>query len=126
MTEEEQKIVDDCDIVVWYMTDETSMNSKYIRANSDAKRAKKRNMGPKYNIVLFKEGKSIAEEADVFSAIIGDPMGYVENIGKMGYSGLMFREKSHKIAIAKKTIVDFLDLFGFNDKEIKKVLKSSM
>jgi hypothetical protein len=125
MNDDEQKIIDDCDIIVWYKVDEDNMNSKYIRAHSNAKRAKKKQLGPKYNIVLFKEDTHTAEKADIFSAIIGDAMGYVENIGKMGYSGLMFREKSHKIAIAKNTIINLLAAFGFSGKEIKEVLKTA-
>lgn len=126
MTEEEQKIIDECDIIVWYKINEESMNSKYIRAHSTAKRAKKKELGPKYNIILFKEDIHTAEKADIFSAIIGDAMGYVENIGKMGYSGLMFREKSLKLAGAKKAVTDLMSMFGFGETDIKKVLKSAV
>jgi len=126
MTEKDQKLIEECDIVVWYKIDDTSMNSKYIRANTKSKRSKNKLMGPKYNILLFKEDVDTPEDAVVFSAIIGDIMGYVERVGNIGYSGLVFRENSLKITKARKTIVDLLDMFGFIQSDIKKVLKSSV
>lgn len=126
MTEEEQKIIEECDIIVWYRMDKESMNSKYIRSHSNAKRAKSKELGPKYNIILFKEDMHTPDKADIFAAIIGDAMGYVENIGKMGYSGLMFREKSLKLSGAKKAITDLMSMFGFTANDIKKVLKTAV
>lgn len=126
MTEEEKRIIDECDIVVWYKLDEISMNSRYIKASPKGRKAKNKELGPKYNIVLFKEDKDNPENADMFSAIIGDTMGYVERIGTIGYSGVMFRENTLKSTDARKTIVDILDMFGFCEKDIKKILKTAV
>jgi hypothetical protein len=124
MTEEEKQAVADCDLIIWYQLNLEYMNSRYVKLTDKKKKDRKTDLGYKYNILLFKEQEE-RDKAELFSAIIGDEMGYVERMGKSGYSGLMFRVNSHKIDDIKTALFELLEMFGFSDKLVRKYLKEA-
>lgn len=86
-------------------------------------------MGHKYNILLFNRAAPTEKDIELFDAIIGDPKGYVERMGKHGYHGLVIKHKAWGGIGAteiKKIIRGILYKYGFEEKLIKKVLKTTV
>jgi hypothetical protein len=83
-------------------------------------------LGHKYNIVLFDKLSPKEEDVDIFTAILGDPKGYVERMGKSGYHGLVVKQKVCKIKEIKDVFTKVLYGYGFEEKLIKKVIKATV
>jgi hypothetical protein len=66
------------------------------------------------------------EEVELFSAILGDPKGYVERMGKAGYHGLVVKQKACKVKEIKAVFAKILYNYGFEEKLIKKVIKATV
>jgi len=85
--------------------------------------------GHKFNIVLFDRACPEEKDVELFSAILGDPKGYVERMGKHGFHGIVCKHKAW-VGIGKKeisaVISGVLNTHGFEEKLIKKVLKATV
>ena len=137
MNEDDEYLAEQCNAIFWYRIQPDLMQSKYILAKTANKASAKTSMGYKYNIIIFKESvipsktntltiRKVAKDTEIFSAIIGDVFGYVEQVGSLGYSGIIYKIKSQKIYAIKHLIHDMLSAFGFDDKQIKNALKLAM
>jgi hypothetical protein len=78
-------------------------------------------MGFKYNILMFR--KPDDPDAQMFKAILGDPKGYVERVGRLGYHGMMFKEKIKLKMEFKELVKRMLINWGFTEPQIKKAIK---
>lgn len=86
-------------------------------------------MGHKYNILLFNRGAPKEDDIELFNAILGDPRGYVERMGRHGYHGVVVKQKAWVGKGAKEIKAVFHDMlykYGFEEKLIKKVLKATV
>ena len=83
-------------------------------------------IGHKFNIVLFDKPCPKEEDVDLFTAILGDPKGYVERMGRSGYHGLVVKQKACKSKQLKEMFHGVLYKYGFEEKLIKKVIKATV
>lgn len=109
--------ISNCDAVIWAIQEANTLMTFFRTEN----KVKPTELGYKYNIVMFREGDTTSLEA--FSAIIGDPKGFVERNGKAGYNGLMLKQKSCTKKQMNKTFMKSLQHWGFTEKETRWALK---
>jgi hypothetical protein len=83
-------------------------------------------LGHKFNIVLFDKISPKEEEVELFSAILGDPKGYVERMGKAGYHGLVVKQKACKAKEIKDVFSKVLYGYGLEEKLIRKVIRATV
>ena len=97
--------------------------ANFIQANRKSKQIPS-DLGFKFNILLFNRLNPEEKEIDLFSAILGDMVGYVERIGKLGYSGIILKRNTFtkKMRIGK-VLSSILDKYQFSGKLKSKVLK---
>lgn len=79
-------------------------------------------MGYKYNVMLWR----LHDELDMFTAIIGDPKGYVENLGKMGYHGILFKKGTWCSTEFKDMVKRILHKWGFSQDQAKHIYQSTV
>jgi hypothetical protein len=91
-----------------------------------ANKVKPTEIGHKYNIVLWRFMRPKEEEVELFTAILGDPQGYVQRIGSMGYSGFVVKKKACKNDDVRKVFNEILNNWGFEEKLIQKVIKKTV
>jgi hypothetical protein len=97
--------------------------------SAKGKRVEPTDLGHKFNILLFNRASPKEKDLELFTAILGDPKGYVERMGKHGYHGMVVKAKAWGGVGAKeiKVIIhNVLDKYGFEEKLIKKVLKTTV
>jgi hypothetical protein len=116
--------VNDCDGAFWYLTKENTSNSENVILNADYYKLKngdkveQTEIGYKYNILLFKDST-----VEYTKAYLGDPKGYIDRMGKIGYGGLLIKVDSVPIKTVKNMIRKVLDDIKLPESEIKNVLK---
>ncbi len=117
---EEEKLIQNCDAVLWVSKeteDEIVTVMQFFKSKKE-ETVKPTDMGFKYNIMMFKK----LDEVETFTAIIGDPFGYVNRIGKIGYHGMMYK----KSAMHTKDFTDFvatvMNKWGFHPNEAKRLM----
>lgn len=121
-------MIQNCDAVVFASFQkpeeevETIMN--FFKTENDIEPTE---LGHKYNILMFKKHSPSEEEIEMFMAILGDPRGYVERIGKMGYHGILVKrgavkDKAELMGMFRK----ILKTWGFKDKLINKALAETV
>lgn len=119
----ERELILNCDAVVWASDKrddqkiDTMMN--FFRTKN---KIKPTDTGYKYNILQFRRGDT--ESIEFFSAIIGDQKAYVERMGKLGFNGMMFKQKSCAKREMKDLFKKSLLNWGFDANEIKPILKN--
>ena len=113
---QQAEAVNNCDVVVWFR-EETQVKMHFIKKEN---KVKPHELGFKYDIMTYTQKDA---EIDVFSAIIGDPKGYVERLGRAGYHGIMVKQKSSAKKDIKKAFETTLSSVGFGQKQIKAALK---
>jgi hypothetical protein len=121
-------IENESDAFLWLTTqveDDIVTNIRFfMREELERKKIdKKTHMGYRYNIVLFRSKEE--ETIDAFRAILGDPIGYVEEMSRMGYSGAIL--KTEKKTSHKKTVevlTEIIKEFGFGE-TCKNIVKKS-
>ena len=124
----ESEVIQNCDAVVFASFQkpeeevETVMN--FFKTENDVEPTE---LGHKYNILMFRKHNPAEEEIELFSAILGDPRGYVERIGKMGYHGILVKrgavqDKAELMGMFRK----ILKTWGFKDKLINKALAETV
>lgn len=85
--------------------------------------------GHKFNILLFNIPSPKEKDIEMFPAILGDPKGYVERMGKFGYHGVVCKQNAWNGLGSKEIkmiISSVLFKYGFEPKLIKKVLKTTV
>ena len=83
-------------------------------------------LGHKFNILLFDRPSPKHEHVEMFTAILGDPKGYVERMGKAGYHGLVIKKDACKKKEIKDIFRKVLYTWGFEEKLIRKVIKQTV
>ena len=122
----ESEVVDNCDAIVFgSYEDKGILNTiiTYLKTDNDVVPSE---IGHKFNVVLWQWVKPKEEEVELFGAVLGDPRGYVERIGKMGYSGLVIKENACRSDDIVAVLTGVLNRWGFEDKLIKKVIKQTV
>ena len=97
----EKKLIQDCDSVIFASVE----SDEDVRTTMHFFKGKKDTVKPtdiwfKYNILLWKTH----DETETFSAILGDPRGYVERVGRLGYHGMLYK-KSAKSSKEFKNVI---------------------
>jgi len=81
-------------------------------------------LGFKYNIITFRT--PMDEDLGNFSAILGDPRGYVERVGRNGYHGIMIKDKIKTKKELRALLTTLLLNFGFDELQTKKALTNTV
>jgi hypothetical protein len=116
--------MNECDGAYWFFTVEKTGNTESTIQNTDfytlktGKKVKPTEVGFKYNILLYKE-----KEVEYTKAILGDPKGYIERMGKIGYAGLIVKDKSVPKITVKKMLRKVMEDVQIPTAEIRNVLK---
>ena len=120
---QEDELIKNCDAILWasYQKEE-EIHTKMTFFSLPSK-SKPTEMGFKYNILMFRT--PFDEDLGMFRAIIGDPKGYVEHVGRLGYHGMMFKEKIKLKMEFKELLTRMLSNWGFTEPQIKKAIKIS-
>jgi hypothetical protein len=113
-----------CDGAYWYFTTRKNDKEENVIQNTDfykfnnKKKIEPTECGYIYNILLLRK-----DEVEYTKAVIGDAKGYIERMGKIGYSGLLVKDQ----VIPKKTIRSMirrvLETISHPEKEIKLLLQ---
>lgn len=125
---EASEVIVNCDVIVFGSYQQES-NVHTVMTFLQSKRGQKiepTECGHKFNIVLFDKISPKEADVDLFTAILGDPRGYVERMGKAGYHGLVVKQKACKTKELKDMFTKILFQYGFEDKLIKKVIKATV
>lgn len=126
---EREEVIANCDAIVFgsYRKEEDVHTIMSFIQSKKGKKVVPFEMGHKYNILLFNRGAPKEADIELFNAILGDPKGYVERMGKHGYHGVVVKQKAWG-GIGKKEISGVIHAvlykYGFEEKLIKKVLKT--
>lgn len=119
--------VRECDAVMWVsVLRENEIETLMTFLKSEKKsNAVKTELGFKYNIAMFRRQPD-PKEIDIFTAIIGDPHGYVQRVGKLGYHGVMFKEKAGGKKQVKLMFEQLLNKFGYDEKTINRMIRQTV
>ena len=119
--------VRECDAVMWVCARKDNEQTTLITfLKSDLKsKAVKTDLGYKYNVAMFRRQPD-PKEVDIFTAIIGDPHGYVQRVGKLGYHGVMFKDKAGGKKQMRVLFEQLLTKFGYDDKTIRKMIRQTV
>jgi hypothetical protein len=126
---EREEVIANCDAIIFgsYRKEEDVHTVMNFVTSKKGKHVVPFEMGHKYNILLFNRGAPKEEDIELFNAILGDPRGYVERMGRHGWHGLVVKQKAWVGKGAKEIKAVFADMlykYGFEEKLIKKVLKT--
>ena len=116
-------MIRDCDAVIWssFRKNENEVNTHMTFFKMPCA-AKPTDLGYKFNILLFHTPQD--DDVSTFSAILGDPKGYIENVGRLGYHGIMFKDKIKSKKVLKELFTRVLRGWGFTEPQIKKAIKA--
>lgn len=116
----EENLIQNCDSVIW-ATLETAEDIRttmhFFKAQKDT--VEPTSVGYKYNIMLWRTH----DDAETFTAVLGDPRGYVERLGRLGYHGMLYKKSSKSSKEFKDMIKQVLANWGFEQKVAKKLFK---
>lgn len=117
-----------CDAIVFasYSHEDNLHTVMTFLQTKKGKKIQPTEMGHRYNILIFDRASPTEKDIEMFTAILGDPKGYVERIGKSGYHGLVVKQKACKTKELKETFSKVLYQFGFEEKLIKRVMKTTV
>lgn len=118
---EEEELIKNCDAIVWASYQQEEEVHTRMTFFSLPSKTKPTEMGFRYNILMFRT--PFDEDLGMFKAILGDPKGYVERVGRLGYHGMMFKEKIKLKVEFKELITRMLTNWGFTEPQIKKAIK---
>jgi len=122
-------VIANCDVIVFgSYRDEANVHTVMTFMQSkNGRKVVPTELGHKFNIVLFDKLSPTEKDVELFTAILGDPKGYVERMGKAGYHGMVVKQKSCvRSKEAKEIFAKVLFNYGFEPKLIKKVIKATV
>ena len=118
---EEIELIKNYDAVIWSSCkNENEVETKMTFFKMPCK-AKPTELGYKYNILVFRTPEDT--NIGMFTAILGDPKGYIENVGRLGYHGIMFKDKIRSKKLLKELFIKLSRSWGFTELQIKKAIK---
>lgn len=119
----EEKLILECDALIFATVegDEDIFTTMHF-FKSPKENVKRLTMGYKYNVMLWR----LHDELDMFTAVIGDPKGYVENLGKMGYHGILFKKGTWCSSEFKDMVKRILNKWGFSEDQQKHIYQSTV
>lgn len=125
---EASEVIENCDAIVFgtYREEANTHTIMTFMKSKHGHKAVPTELGHKFNIVLFTKISPKDEEVERFTAILGDPKGYVERIGKSGYHGFVVKQKACKTKEIKEMFAKILFSYGFDEKLIRKVIKETV
>jgi hypothetical protein len=124
IAEEQEELIRNCDAVIWISKENEEMVFTIMSFfRSKLTEVMPTHMGYKYNIMTFRT----PEDVDTFTAIIGDPKGYVERLGKIGYHGIMFKKNAAVPSPEfKSMLLQIMDKWGFSFDESVRILHTTV
>lgn len=125
----DEDVITNCDAIVFASyqkpeEDEINTIMTFFKTDNDVQPTE---LGHKFNILMFNKHSPTEEEIDIFTAILGDPQGYVTRIGRMGYHGILVKRgavtsKAELMEVFRKV----LKTWGFKDKLINRTLAETV
>jgi hypothetical protein len=121
-------VIINCDAIVFGSYQEESNNHTIMTfmQSKHGHKADPHECGHRFNIVLFDKLSPEEKDVELFSAILGDPKGYVERMGKAGYHGIVVKQKTCKLKEIKEVFSKVLYGYGFEEKLIRKVIRKTV
>lgn len=119
-------MIANCDIIVFGSYQVESNVHTIMTFMKTKNRVKPLEMGYKFNILLFDKICPNEKDVETFTAVLGDPKGYVERMGKSGYHGIVAKHKACKAKEIKEVFKKVLYSYGFEEKLINKVVKATV
>ena len=119
----EEKLIKNCDAIVFASVEgdeDIFTTMHFFKTPKDS--VEPTDTGFKYNVMLWR----LHDELDMFTAIIGDPRGYVENMGKMGYHGILFKKGTWCSPEFKDMVKRILSKWGFSQDQQKHIYQSTV
>lgn len=124
--QKESEVIQNCDAIVFGSYMKEQLQHTVMTFFKTKNKVEPTEMGHRFNVLMFKKPSPEEHEVDLFTAIIGDPRGYVERIGKAGYHGILVKQNACKKKEIKAVFAKVLYSWGFEEKLIKKVLKATV
>lgn len=121
-------MITNCDAIVFgsYQQEANVHTIMTFMQSKHGHKAEPHECGHRFNIVLFDKLEPEEKDVEIFTAILGDPKGYVERMGKAGYHGLVVKQKACKAKEIKEVFSRVLHGYGFEEKLIKKVIRKTV
>lgn len=121
-------MIANCDAIIFgsYQEEANTHTVMNFIQSKQGRKIEPTELGHKFNIVLFDKICPTEKDVECFSAILGDPKGYVERVGNSGYHGLVVKQNACKSKELKQLFFKALYTWGFEEKLIKKVLKTTV
>lgn len=124
--EKEKEVTQNCDAIVFGSYQQEANVHTVMTFMKTKNKIEPGELGHKFNILLFNKLCPTEKDVEVFTAILGDPRGYVERMGKAGYHGIIAKHSACKRKEIKDIFARVLDGYGFEAKLIKKVIKATV
>lgn len=121
----EDNLIQNCDALIFATVegDEDIFTTMHFFKSPEGKDSiEPTSMGYKYNVMIWRQH----EELDMFTAIIGDPKGYAENIGKMGFHGILYKKNCWSSQEFKDMVKRILHKWGFSQDQAKHIYQSTV
>lgn len=117
-------MINNCDAIIFATSEDeedflTTMH--FFKAPKDI--VQPTDVGFKYNVMMW---RGLHDELDMFTAVIGDPKGYVENLGKMGYHGILYKKGCWSSPDFKKLVIRLLQSWKFSKDQTKHIYQSTV
>lgn len=124
--EKEKEVIVNCDAIVFGSYEQDSNVHTVMTFMQTKNNVQPTSLGHRFNILLFDKLAPKEHEVETFTAILGDPKGYVERLGKSGFHGIVVKQKACKKKEILNVFKSVLSNYGFEEKLIKKVLKATV
>lgn len=117
-----------CDAIVFgsYQQEEKIRTIMTFMQTNKSHKAEITETGFRFNILLFQKHAPKENEVEMFTAILGDPKYYAENMGNHGYHGMVVKQKACGTKQIRQVFAEILKQYGFEEKLIKKVIKATV
>jgi len=121
----EESLIKNCDALIFATVEgeeDIFTTMHFFKSPDEEKQIKPTDIGHKYNVMLWR----LHDELDMFTAIIGDPRGYVENLGKMGYHGILYKKNCWSSPEFRDMVKRILRKWGFSQDQQKHIYQSTV
>ena len=120
----EKVVIDACDALIFATVEneEEIFTTMHFFKVPDEDRPTHTSFGYKYNVMMWRQHNDL----DMFSAIIGDPKGYVENLGKLGYHGILYKKNCNSSPEFKDMVKTILKKWKFSPDQQKHIYQSTV
>ena len=121
----EEKLIQNCDALIFASVEgeeDIVTTMHFFKSPDGNNQVESTPTGYRYNVMMWRTD----DDLDMFTAIIGDPRGYVENLGKMGYHGILYKKNCWSSPEFKAMVKRILHKWGFSKDQQKHIYQSTV